>query len=62
MYIMLLSLYENALRKMYVQVVGAWSQMVIQCSSKPMVNYGSFFIARLRKILTQLHQMLTADP
>ena len=35
MYIMLLSLYENALRKMYVQVVGAWSQMVIQCSSKP---------------------------
>ena len=45
-----------------VQVVGAWSQMVIQCSSKPMMNYGSFFIALLRKILTQLHQMLTADP
>ena len=45
-----------------VQVVGAWSQMVIQCSSKPMINYGSFFIALLSKILTQLHQMLTADP
>ena len=55
-------LYESALRKMYVQVVGAWSQMVIQCSSKPMINYGSFCIALLRKILTQLHQMLTADP
>ena len=60
MYIM--RLYESALRKMYVQVVGAWSQMVIQCSSKPMINYGSFCIALLRKILTQLHQMLTADP